>query len=219
MTLQDGIVTGKSAYLWADTAYFADDGAVAGFGSKIIHSTEWPWAITTSIIGATPQCFLTIARNIGGPRVPCLGDLLDVAEAECRRWVAEAPGRTLRLLIAGWDKFARETRLFMVSSDGAGAHLPFAPAELGHLVCSANDTPEYAAIVNGGGADAMAAMIDRQRASTFDSPGYPPGRYIGGDCIRVRVSRTGVKAKIIREWNDEIGRKIGCDTNPIAEAA
>lgn len=201
-------MTGKSVYLWADSAHFRDDGSVAYFGSKIFHNTAWPWAITTSFVGATPQSFWTIAHNIGVPEANCLGDLLDVAEAECRRWVSEAPGRALRLLIAGWDKFARQTRLFMVSSDGAGAHLPFLPAELGHLVCSANDAPEYAAIANGGGADAMAAMIDRQRASTFDSPAFAPGRYIGGDCIRVRVSRTGVKAKIIREWNDTAGIKI-----------
>lgn len=202
MTLQNGALHGGKCYLWSDTAWTCQEtGEIAGHSPKAFLGLEWPWVVSTSLLGASSETVLAIAREVGKARPRCTDELVALCQVALKRYVDGASNRLGRFMIGVWDRHTRTARLFMIASDETGLAEPFEPAELVHLVSSGNALPEYAAFVRGGLKPAdMLPLIDRQQAERVEGIGFAAGQYIGGECQQFRVGPAGVKAKTVRNW-------------------
>lgn len=72
MTLQNGAIHDGTAYLWSDTAWFEHGtGRMIGTGPKTLHGVRWPWAVSTTLVGADTASFSDIVARVSGAMPRC----------------------------------------------------------------------------------------------------------------------------------------------------
>lgn len=196
MTLQNGLIHGSTAFLWADTAHWCGQtGRHLCNDTKAFQLHTWPAAGILSCHGGNP---LTIASAIGEAWPVDVDDLLRAAARALYSYCAAGGGGRV-LLATNLDG----PRLFLIASDGAGLGPPFYPLELAHYTSSGNASPAYAEATRKGFTPArMARVIDAQIAEPFDGIGplahLGKRSWIGGDIVELAISPTGVDSKVIR---------------------
>ncbi|MCV0384251.1 MAG: hypothetical protein K5799_12530 [Erythrobacter sp.] len=202
MTLQNGCVTGSTAYLWADTAVFhGETGDCIGFDTKVFELLNFPAAGTLSCHGGNPH---EIALAIGRALPFNVSSLLSAAVEALRAYCSAGGGG--RVLLAS---NIGGPALHMVASDQIWpGYAPFEPVELQSYTSSGNQTPAYvAAVQNGFTPESMARVIDAQIAEPSEGAGklalLGPRVWIGGNIVQYAVSSNGVESRVLRNVDSE----------------
>lgn len=196
MTLQNGLVQGRKAYLWADTAFWdSQTGDLVCYDAKAFQGLYWPFCGVMSCHGSNPH---DLARTIGYAEPSNLSDLLAKARNALIGYCAT--GSTGRLLLASYED---GPRLHLIASDGAGIAAPFEPVEVDYYVSSGNDTLPYKmAAKRGFTPKRMAKVIDAQIAQPFTGAGelahLGKGSWIGGNVVRFEIGESGVTSDVER---------------------
>jgi hypothetical protein len=196
MTLQNGCITGSTAFLWTDTAHWnAKTGEVVCQDTKLFQLQTWPAAGVLSCIGGNPH---EIAFAVGNAWPQDVPELLDQTAKALRSYcLAGGSGRVL--LASHLDR----PRLHMVASDGAGLGAPFEPVELLSFTSSGTNSAAYhLAIANGFTPERMALVIDAQIAEPFEGTGslaaFGKRNWIGGNIVEIAVTSKGVESRVLR---------------------
>jgi hypothetical protein len=196
MTLQNGMVQGRKAYLWADTAYWdGGTGELTCYDTKAFQGLFWPFGGIMSCYGGNPH---NLAKAIGYAEPSDLSDLLTKARNALLGYCAD--GSTGRLLLASYEN---GPHLHLIASDGAGIAAPFEPVEVDFYVSSGNDTPAYKmAAKRGFTRKRMSKVIDAQITQPFTGAGVSAElgirSWIGGNVVRMEVSDSGVTSVVER---------------------
>lgn len=197
MTLQNGAIIGKRAFLWSDTAYSSLDGAaLLGYGGKVFRGFDWPFAVSWTTVGRDPHWIAEQIDSVDPQSVPAL-------LAACRDALigfCASPGSSARLLVAVYDRATGKPRLFMIASEPMWDYPAFAPIEGISFVSSHNDSAAHqSALASGFTIDRMLNVIDTQYATPFQTVLGRPAN-IGGECYQVEVSKRGVTSQAVRNW-------------------
>ncbi len=197
MTLQNGLVHGRKAYLWCDTAWWnTATGELVCMDSKAFSGACWPFAGTLSTWGDDPHL---IVKHLGRLAPVGLDHLLTAARAVLREFSVE--GRGGRLLLASYDI---APRLHMIASDKIWQEVePFEPVEIDHFTSSGNDTAAYrVAAAKGFNPKRMRRVIDAQCVTPFAGvdalAGLGDRVWIGGNVVRLEVGAEGVTSAVER---------------------
>lgn len=196
MTLQNGCITGSTAYLWTDTAVWnGQTGEVACYDTKVFTIQTWPAAGVLSCDGGNPH---EIAFAIGNAYPEDVPALL-AATVKALRSYCLSGGRGRVLLATNLDG----PRLYMIASDGAGLGQPFEPIELLSFTSSGNSSAAYQlAIANGFTPERMARVIDAQIAEPIEGTGNLAqlGKrvWIGGNVVEFAITAEGVEGRVLR---------------------
>lgn len=209
MTLQNGFLSADEVRLYCDTAWLsAPDLKVCAFYPKAIHGLHWSWAATTTLVTPHPDEMLNFATAMGDAVAKGMGDLL----ADCQDWLhafLERGGIVGRVLIGGFEPGSNEPDLWIVATDDLGFAAPFTPVSLASYVSSANDCAAYHdAMANGFTPERMRAVIDTQRNTPIEHPGWPGTYAIGGALVELIVRKDGVTANELHQWPDKVGEAI-----------
>ncbi|MCR9193988.1 MAG: hypothetical protein NXH88_04600 [Hyphomonas sp.] len=199
MTLQNGMTDAHKAYLWADTGYWdMNTGELIGHDTKLFHGKDWPWAGALTTWGASAR---DLIADISFGNVTDLDNLLTTSGKALRTFVANGGGG--RVAIASYDG---KPRLHMIACHdlfpGSG-YGPFEPVEVGHFVCSGNESPAYQhARANGFTPEGMRAVIDAQCVTPWvpqgDLAALGPRVWMAGNVVRVEVGADGVTSAVER---------------------
>ena len=182
MTLQNGLVHGRKAYLWADTAIWdGTTGEIACYDTKAFQGLHWPFCGIIACYGRNPH---DLAKAIGYADPSNLSDLLFKARNALIGYCAD--GSTGRLLLASYEDGAH---LHLIASDDVGFAAPFEAVEVDHYVSSGNDSTAYKmAMKRGFTAKRMSKVIDAQIAQPFTGAGMATELgnrvWIGGNVVR-----------------------------------
>lgn len=201
MTLQNGCVTGSTAYLWTDTAHWDEaTGEVVCYDTKAFQLQTWPAAGVLSCIGGNPHEIAFAIGKAWPSDIPAL--LAEAVKALRTHCLAGGSGRVL--LATNRDG----PRLFIVASDGAGVGEPFEPVELLSFTSSGNKSAAYQlAIDKGFTPDRMARVIDAQIAERFDGVGslarFGNRVWIGGNVVEFAVTPDSVDSRVLRSVEKE----------------
>lgn len=196
MTLQNGMVRGQKAYLWADTAIFdGKTGDLVCHDTKAFQGLHWPFSGVIAGHGRNPH---DLVRAISNAEPVDLNDLLAKAR-DCLIWYS-ADGSLGRLLLASYDN---GPHLHLIASDNTGFAAPFEPVELDSYVSSANDSTAYKmAMKKGFTCKRMARIIDAQIKQPFSGAGAGAAMgervWIGGNVVRIEISDSGVDSFVER---------------------
>ncbi|WP_298190974.1 hypothetical protein [Novosphingobium sp.] len=199
--------------LYCDTAVLELPSAkVWAFASKAIHGVAAPYAVTATLIEQPDraQGIVPLAEALArfGPHgLPSSGDVLGA----CQDWLAEAARDHVQVgrLLIGCNYPETGPELLIIATDDLGYAKPFEAVQLASFACSSNESVEYLdAARDGFDRDRMLALIDRQRASLMDTPGYGTTYGIGGEVVEIRVQRGGVVSSAVRQWPDRVGEVI-----------
>ena len=206
MTLQNGMIYGQQVRLYCDTAWLQlPNMEVAGFASKAVSGHLWPFAVIGTFIGHYGMPDLKEALDKAMPLDT--RELLSACAGLLKSYHG-SPDRIGRLLVASWDG---APQLHIMASDNLGFVPPCKPAGLLSYASSANDSGEYhEAVTKGFTPDRMLALIDRQRVTPYDAPGFDGCLGIGGTAVEIVVGANGVTSRVVQEWDDELGEPIGC---------
>jgi hypothetical protein len=199
MTLQNGMIDAQKAYLWADTGFWdMNTGELVGHDTKLFQGTGWHWAGSVTTWGAPQR---NLISDISFGNVKTLDSLLLSAVEALRAFVANGGGG--RVAIASYED---RPRLHMIACHemfpGSG-YGPFEPTEVGHFVCSGNETPAYRdAAAKGFTPERMRAVIDAQCLLKWEGQGplaaLGPRTWIAGNVVRVDVGADGVTSAVER---------------------
>lgn len=209
MTLQNGAIHDGTAYLWSDTAWFEHGtGRMVATGFKTLHGLQWPWAVSTSLIGADLASVVSIGKQVGNADPADIPALLDACTDALRAFIGGGDNRTGRLMVAAWDYSLNTARLFFITSDVVVGPA-FEPAEALHLVSGGTGSEAYQRFVESGNQPKhMQGLIAVQRKEVWNVPGFAPGHYVGGEVLRHAVTAGGVRAVIVSQWHDRVGQRI-----------
>lgn len=209
MTLQNGAIHDGAGYLWSDTAWFEPaTGKMTMHGPKTFHGVRWPWAVSTSLVGAAAASFWGMAEQVGNADPADIPALLDDCTAALRAFTETGEDRTGRLMVAAWDYGLNTARLFFVTSDVVVGPA-FEPAEALHLVSGGTGSDAYRRFVESGNQPKhMQGLIAVQRKERWNVPGFAPGHYVGGEVVRHAVTAEGVRHVIVSQWRDRVGQRI-----------
>lgn len=206
MTMQNGLVHRRKAYLWCDTAYWDGvTGEMIGQDTKAFQGLHWPFAGVLSLWGDDP---FAVPRDVGEACPSNLDSLLSTV-AESLRSVARKGGGG-RVLIASYTD---RPRLHVIGCHGmfpGSGFGPFEPVELGHFVSSCNETDAYkAADASEFSPAAMRQVIDVQCVTPFEGHGQlallGPRVWAGGNVVRIEVGAKGVTSAVERPVGDRLG--------------
>jgi hypothetical protein len=196
MTLQNGCITGPSAYLWTDTLYWnGETGEPIGFDTKAFQLQTWPAAGVLSVSGGNPHEMAFAIGNAWPLNVEALlAETVKAVRTYCRS------GGFARVLLA---TNLHGPRLHMIASDGAASGEPFEPFELLSFTSSGNQSAAYHLAVGAGFTpERMAKVIDAQIAEPFEGVGVlerlGKQNWIGGNIIEIEVKATGVESRVVR---------------------
>lgn len=209
MTLQNGAIHDGTAYLWSDTAWF-EHGTVRmmGKGVKTLHGLHWPWAVSTTLIGADSASVVNIGKHIGSDDPTDIPALLDTCTEALRAFTEAGENRTGRLMVAAWDYALNTARLFFITSDVVVGPA-FEAHEALHLVSGGTGSEAYRRFVESGNQPKhMQGLIAVQRKEVWHVSGFAPGHYVGGEVLRHAVTADGVRAVVVSQWHDRVGQRI-----------
>lgn len=209
MTLQNGAIHDGTADLWSDTAWFEHGtGRMIGKGNKTLHGLHWPWAVSTTLIGADGPSVINIGKHIGNDDPADIPALLHTCIDALRAFVEGRENRTGRLMVAAWDYALSTARLFFITSDVVVGSA-FEAHEALHLVSGGTGSDAYRLFVEGGNQPKhMQSLIAVQRKEVWNVPGFAPGHYVGGEVLRHAVTADGVRAVVVSQWHDRVGQRI-----------
>ena len=218
----NGIIQGKRAYLYSDTAWVdPSDGVVVAIAPKLFIGSHFPWVLAVSIangqhVDVAHAIAATDAKNVAG-LIKALPQAVKVFEE--RSLAAEIKGQGIRLAAACWDARKQKPRLFVVSNmaDGLEAHgapgtviefysyfsTAMSPFDLLGRTFDATDPAQFDA-----DRDGLAIMEAARRIPMTSATGGPSYLGIGGGVDQVVITRRGVKSFSLGEWPDEVGRRI-----------
>lgn len=196
MTLQNGLVHGGKAYLWADTGFFdSTTGELVCLDTKVFQGLYWPFAGALSCIGGNPH---EIALHISNAWPGDVPSLLATTTDALRHYAAK--GFIARVLLATW---ADRPQLWMIGTDDCAGEGAFVPCEVLHYMNSANGLPEVQRAERMGFTPKrMARVIDAQLANSVEAAG-PMGAaglkvQYGGNVVQYEVSRDGLESRVLR---------------------
>lgn len=206
MTLQNGAIIGRAGYLWSDTAFFDGDTGTnfIGFGVKVWHGLQWPFAFSASCVGGNPY---RIAEAIDAAAPQALGSLLWWLREELRAFCAT--GAYGQLLVAGWCDQLQRVRLFLLRSVDADGGPAFEPVETTAFLNGGRGTPAAkAALHKGFTLERILRVIDAQYANP--DAGAREGVVVrfGGEVIQTRITRDGVTQEVVRDWGEPSVRSV-----------
>lgn len=195
MTLQNGAVCGRNAYLWCDTALWSGEtGKIIGHAPKAFLGESWPYAMTFSTWGPSHEALIEIMKAAESAD---LDEALENA-SDALRWFVSIGGLG-RILVASYEG---RPRLHIVpSSELFPGYAAFEPIELDHFACSGNQTTAYRiAARRGFTPKRMRRVIEEQCETPWAvESGYgelAEQVWIGGDVERIQVSAAGVSSQI-----------------------
>jgi hypothetical protein len=213
MTAANLVVRERAAYLLTDSATYRPDGTIIDLKPKVIASPELRVAIATAgVVWGTMDA--VIRRWLGMRRssdeaasaIPMLIAMLRAdRDADYRRRgvsmdeKAWPPQGVFRLVAATWSAERRRPEGYTACSRG---WLPQGPTE--RFIQPPED----------GGLDVYGADFDPERdglALLEAQRGFVDayaGHIVGGTAYLTTVSECGVTTTVLREWPDEIGRRI-----------
>lgn len=190
MTLQNGLIYKRRAYLWADTAVTDPaTGEIVGTVSKVGIGLNWPWAAVHSgeMIAGDPA---RIWRAIAETKPATEAALIEACRSALVR--EDEAGRIGRLLMA-YPCRQDGARMFFMATDATAAGLAFIAHPVGQHACSpADDHWNNRFIASEFSLDEMRGFIDAQIKQPMASIYGLPGRF-GGNLIEVRVTGAGVR--------------------------
>lgn len=193
MTLQNGLIHRRKAFLWTDTALWDDRGAFAGEAQKAMIGIAWPWAATLTAT-CPPGEYSAVAVAIGTRHPKGPASLLDAAVGALEEHAAR--GYMGRLLVAFPDA-THGARMFFVATDDTPIAKPFEPVEQEAFLSSGHDHPEIARRFHQGlSPTSMRKVISLQAGEEGETAMGWRGRSIGGNIIETCVSRGGVKSRV-----------------------
>jgi hypothetical protein len=202
MTLQNGCITGSTAYLWTDTAYWdGETGEVIGYDSKAFELLNFPAAGVLSCHGGNPH---EIALDIGRAVPTDVAELLSAASKALRAYCSRGGGGRV-LLATNLDG----PGLYIIASDQIWPDRePFEPVGLDSFTMSGNDTEAYqTALAEGFTPERMAKVIDAQITRPFDGMGalgkLGPRSWIGGNVVEFAVAADGATSRVLRNVDPE----------------
>ena len=194
MTLQNGLIYNREAYLWSDTAVWSEKGARIGSSIKTFVGTHWAWAAAYSghsPHGGTEWLMGRLAQHESFSPA----DLLRDASIELRRAARE--GFNSRLLFA-----------FLCEHDGATMHhiaaeeMPgraaFQPVRLTKFLSSGGDQDWYADYADADTPEGMREVIALQLA---DNGAEVMGMELEdpiSDVIETRFGMNGIRHRQLR---------------------
>lgn len=190
MTLQNGLVWKRRAYLWCDTAV-ADTatGAIVGHASKAMTGLGWPWAAVHSGELRTDD-LAAVAGHIGKAHPTNETELIEACRVALHREADE--GRIGRLLVAYACRHDGARMFFMATDDTAAGPAFMAHPTVQHACSPASDLWNNRFVSSEFTVEEMRGFI----ASQIEQPnptvyGYPAT--YGGNLIEVRVTGAGVR--------------------------
>src|SRR5688572_29125915 len=132
MTLQNGLIHDRKAYLWSDTAFWNDTGQRIGTAPKVFTGTLWPWAATFSGFSPSDQpCRLVELMAPPLARTPARR--IDAAR-ECLA-AEQKSGRDCRRLLA-WPCPEAGARMYHIAAEKfPGRSAPLQPVRLSSYMC------------------------------------------------------------------------------------
>lgn len=186
MTLQNGLIHDRKAYLWTDTlAYHTDHKTPLFHITKTFHDATRKWVAVMS--GDLPSEPFLAPQTIADEEPRTERELIEAA-IKAAKLVAQE-GRLCRLLLA-FPCADNGARMFVISSDKLPFANAFEPFETVQFM-------SYGAGFSGAPCDPetpseMRSYIDWQHS-------LPNGSPLGGDLIQTEISMTGMKQ---RRWSD-----------------
>jgi hypothetical protein len=211
MTAANLIVAGAEAYLLTDTATLREPTwAVSEFRSKVVASDRLRLAITRNGVQWPGDNALVAAwideqadEDAALEALPELTRRLRSA-FEAIGYQSEQP-MTFNVFVAVWSPLRRRAEGYIVASHADGFATGVQPDHAylsGHYICPKVDRCHYPP-KDGSEWDPL-QLLEAQRARL-----NPRGRYtVGGTAHLTVVSEAGVSRTALREWPDEIGRRI-----------
>lgn len=196
MTLMNGLIHDRRAYLWTDTRiYHPETGATLGVAAKAFQGVVWTWAaVHTGLMH--PDEPHVVARRVS-ERWPFTGEqLLEAAMSALRAEADE--GRVARLLLA-YPCEEYGARMFYVGNDVVPFAKAYQPYETVEFMSSGNGEP-WAAQFSGKDmtpAD-MRQFIDHQIETPSETIHGWTGLTIGGNVVEIEVSADGVDSRVVR---------------------
>jgi hypothetical protein len=210
MTAANLFIAGAEAYLLTDTATLREpDWAVSEFRSKVVAGESLRMAITRNGVQWPGDNALVAAWLDEQPDEEAAIEALPELSRRLRSafeaigYQSELP-MTFNLFVAVWSPERLRPEGYIVASHADG----FAPGVQpdyaylsGHYICPKVDRRFYPPQT--GDWDPL-DLLEAQRARL-----NPRGRYtVGGTAHLTIVSEAGVSKTVLREWPDEIGRRI-----------
>jgi hypothetical protein len=196
MTLMNGLIHNRRAYLWTDTRlYHPETGATIGEGAKAFEGVAWTWAAVHT--GALPLDDAHVLKRRITERWPIGGEALLAAAIDALRLEAEE-GRIGRLLIA-YPCEEYGARMFHIANDAMPFAAAYEPYETVELMSSGNGEPWAAQFSGRDMAPAdMRRFIDYQVETPSETVFGWTGLSIGGNVIEIEVSAEGVESRVVR---------------------
>lgn len=191
MTLQNGLIHNRTAYLWTDTAFYDPATlAIIGHGDKAFHGTDWPWIGTASGTFPSNQPMM-VPQAIADARPKGPKSLLEATSAAVRDAFLRGFSTRILLAVPCPDHGAR---MFMVASDELPFANPFQPCETVQYMCTGNGDvgapcdPETPA--------QMRQFIDWQATLSGETIDGLSGLTIAGNLVEVELSRRGIRSRV-----------------------
>lgn len=196
MTLMNGLIYERQAYLWTDSAVFTRDGKLAGHMPKAFAGELWPWAAVVSGLYDTSDPY-RVARTIGEALPLSIETLLIAGVAALRAEAAR--GLTCRLLIAAACP-TYGARMYFIAADETPLAPPFEPLETVEFFSSGNGSSRHAELDAKGFTPArVLEFIDYQAETPIPTVEGWAGQTIGGDIVELCVGEAGVTSHVVRE--------------------
>lgn len=217
MTAANLFARDGAAYIMADTCYFADDGSVCGFRSKIHSSDRLKLAVSTAGRASyeTPvliEGFLA-AQSDQSSAVANLPKLTEILHEDTHALDLDFPldlplPEGMRVFVALFDVAAKRGRcLAIASTDGAfgTAYRAYTPVNVVTMFSPPLSSDPWPGHSFDPERDAI-ALADTQRRLPDDRGIYR----VGGEFEVAKVSAEGIERRSVRRWpHDKKNRKIG----------
>ena len=216
MTLQNGLIYERDAYLWSDTALWNEFGQRVATVAKIFAGADWPWWVIHSGDSPTDDAFKAI-RLLTERGSVSRDALLADAQAVLRAMVSE--GRECRFLFA-FPCEASGARLYHMAAEAMPEREPFEIVRVGKYLSSGGDADWYAPHAAARTPEEMRALIACQLADNGEDTMGMKLSHPVSDIIQQRVGPGGFDTT---QWRPIDGQLVevplGEGLNRLFEAA
>ncbi|MEL7688132.1 hypothetical protein AAG596_12795, partial [Citromicrobium bathyomarinum] len=209
---------GKTGYLFTDTAYVDRfSGNVICFAGKSFYAAHWPAVIGVTMAGGVTDYVAEPFMTSPPKNLRALTRLMPEA---CEHFLERAKAENsheayVRLIAVAWCARTRSVRIYHCSTlDEFGG--PLVARELDFYLGSGAGAPEVIASQERLQARKAVSpdteaieLLEAQRRAPFEAEGPMACTHaIGGQVVRLTVTRRGVREDIIHDWPDVEGEPI-----------